>query len=68
MFGNFRKRRKKTEAEETCKKKEIKRIKDLSRVDARESDDACRILRNFSEEKKFFQIFSAHQDFRRTRH
>ena len=26
-------------------------------VDARESDDACRILRNFSEEKKFFQIF-----------
>ena len=37
------------------KEKNIKK-KDLSRVDARESDDACRILRNF-QRKRFFQNF-----------
>ena len=38
------------EDEEERRRKHVKkrRIKDLSRVDARESDDACRFLRNFS--------------------
>ena len=47
------KRRRRKEAEETCE--EIN--KDLSRVDARESDDACRFLRNFSAKKNFSKFF-----------
>ena len=40
--------------DKTCGKK--KGEKYLSRADARELDDACRILRNF-QRKRFFQIF-----------